>query len=573
MKSSTQSDVFDVLVVGAGPSGLLLACELLDRGVRVRIIDALPEPTRVPRALSIYPRAFDILEDRGLRDEVLGVSGTVRTLSYFSDRNHLASFRLPAEHAPRVLPQYETERLLTEKLESLGGKVERGIRLLALEGVDYSGRIGATSGVTAVLETADGVVERAFAPFVVGADGAGSAVRGQLGIGFQGSTYGLEFALVDAKADGDLSPEEILYYQGAGGTLAVVPQPNGVFRFLSVLPRGSSSAGVEMMQEIVDERGPRGIRITEPVWTTVFRVHARLASEFQLGRVFLIGDAAHVHSPAGGQGMNNGLQDANNLGWKLASVIKGVSPSSLLATYGLERAEATSAACATPTSTPGPGWSAAGPRCGPATPVSGSPSAPAGRPASTPPSWPDAARRTPLSAPPSALGLAPCRASAKLPAGVRPGGLFPREQALAYGVSGPGTDPPAWTLAVSEPAARARRDEITGRHLAACGRGCASSRCPRGGGGLGHRLPPPRLPPPAPGQPHRSPRPRYGPRPAGGRTRHRASTGKPVRRMTLHVGAQLPGQLHPGYSDHLDWRGSPGTPRPWAWIRCGPATG
>ncbi|MGW2023220.1 FAD-dependent monooxygenase [Streptomyces decoyicus] len=454
MKSSTQSDVvFDVLVVGAGPSGLLLACELLDRGVRVRIIDALPEPTQVPRALSIYPRAFDILEDRGLRDEVLGVSGTVRTLSYFSDHNHLASFRLPAEHAPRVLPQYETERILTEKLESLGGKVERGIRLLALEGVDHSGRIETTSGVTAVLETADGTVERAFVPFAVGADGAGSSVRGQLGIGFQGSTYGLEFALVDAKVDGDLSPEEILYYQGAGGTLAVVPQPNGVFRFLSVLPPGSNSAGVEMMQEIVDERGPRGIRITEPVWTTVFRVHARLASEFQLGRVFLIGDAAHVHSPAGGQGMNNGLQDANNLGWKLASVIKGVSPSSLLATYGPERAEATQRTVrdtdlhtrAWMVSGRAKVWARdAGFRLAERTGGAARFYAPvlAGRRQSY----------TPQRAAHSPSGLAPCRALGKLPAGVRPGGLLPRKLALAYGVSGPGADPLAWTIAVSEPA-------------------------------------------------------------------------------------------------------------------------
>lgn len=454
MKNSTPPDAqFDVLVVGAGPSGLLLACELLDRGVRVRIIDALPEPMRVPRALSIYPRAFDILEDRGLADEVLDVSGTIRTLSYFSDRNHLASFRLPAEHAPRVLPQYETERILTEKLELLGGKVERGLRLLALEGVDYSGRIEATSGVTAVLETADGTLERVFAPFVVGADGAGSAVRGQLGIGFEGSTYGLEFALVDAEVDGDLSSEEILYYQGAGGTLAVVPQPNGVFRFMSVLPQGAGAAGVEMMQEIVNERGPRGIRITEPVWTTVFRVHARLASDFQLGRVFLIGDAAHVHSPAGGQGMNNGLQDANNLGWKLASVVKGVSPSSLLATYGLERAEATRRTVRD-TDLHTRAWMVSGAtrvrardagfRLAERTGAAARCYAPvlAGRRQSY----------TPRRATQAPSGPALCRALGKLPGGVRPGGLLPRKLALAYGISGPGTDPLAWTVAVTEPA-------------------------------------------------------------------------------------------------------------------------
>ncbi|QNP74069.1 FAD-dependent monooxygenase [Streptomyces roseirectus] len=447
MKSTERTEkIFDVLVVGAGPSGLLLGCELLSRGVRVRIVDAAPEPTRVPRALSIYPRALDILADQGLRDAVYEVSGTIRTLSYFSERNHLASFHIPEEHAARVLPQYETERILTERLEALGGKVERGVRLLCLENVDFSGRIENTDGVTAVLEGADGIVERAVASYVVGADGAGSAVRGQLGIGFHGSTYGLEFALVDARIDGRLDPEEILYYQGPTGTLAVVPHPGGVFRFLSVLPQGvAKSAGVAMMQEIVDERGPRGIRITEPVWTTVFRVHARLAADFQLGRVFLIGDAAHVHSPAGGQGMNNGLQDAHNLGWKLAAVLRGTSPVSLLDTYGPERSEATRRSVRD-TDLHTKAWMAkgktrvrvrdAGFKLAERTGAVSRLYAPvlAGRRQTYP-----VPRDTQL---PS--GVSPCQARAKLPGGIGVGGLFPREQALAHGVTGP-----HWTLVLT----------------------------------------------------------------------------------------------------------------------------
>ncbi|PWG12500.1 monooxygenase [Streptomyces sp. V2] len=434
---------FDVLVAGAGPSGLLLACELLSRGVRVRIVDAAPEPMHVPRALSIYPRAMDILADQGLRDAVYDVSSTIRTLSYFSDRNHLASFHIPEQHAARVLPQYETERILTERLEALGGKVERGVRLLCLEGVDFSGRIEGTSRITAVLEGPDGIVERATASYVAGADGAGSAVRGQLGIGFQGSTYGLEFALVDAKVEGDLDPEEILYYQDPSGTLAVVPHPGGVYRFLSVLPQGAGSAGVEMMQEIVAERGPRGVRITEPVWTTVFRVHARLATDFQLGRVFLIGDAAHVHSPAGGQGMNNGLQDAHNLGWKLAAVLRGTSPVSLLDTYGPERFEATRRSVRD-TDLHTKAWMAkgrarvlmrdAGFKLAERTGAASRLYAPvlAGRRQTYP-----VARDTQL---PS--GVSPCQARAKLPGGTGVGGLFPREQILAHGMKG-------WTLAVT----------------------------------------------------------------------------------------------------------------------------
>ncbi|MFD6618773.1 FAD-dependent monooxygenase [Streptomyces albidoflavus] len=452
MKSGTHSKpVFDVLVVGAGPAGLLLACELLSRGVRVRIVDRAAKPMHVPRALSIYPRAMDILQDQGLRGAVHDVSSTIRTLSYFSDRSHLASFRVPQEHAARVLPQYETERILTERLETLGGKVERGVRLLCLENVDYTGALDSAPAVTAVMEGPDGIIERATAPFVVGADGAGSAVRGQLGIGFQGSTYGLEFALVDARIDGSLDPEEILYYQGAAGTLAVVPQPDGVFRFLSVLPQGSRTAGVDMMQDIVDERGPRGVRIAEPVWTTVFRVHARLASDFQLGRVFLIGDAAHVHSPAGGQGMNNGLQDAHNLGWKLASVIQGSSPSSLLSTYGPERMEATRLSVRD-TDLQTKAWMVkgrakvwardAGFRLADRTGAVGRFYAPvlAGR----------RQRYLPERASQQPSGWSLCQQLAKLPGGVGVGSLFPREHALAHGLAGVAGDRMTWTLAVTD---------------------------------------------------------------------------------------------------------------------------
>ncbi|MGW6445742.1 FAD-dependent monooxygenase [Lentzea sp. NPDC055074] len=438
---------YDVLVVGAGPSGLLLACELLSRGTRVRIIDRALEPMDVPKALSIYPRALDVLEDQGLREAVLEVSGTIRTLSYFSEREHLASFRVPAEHAARTLPQYETERILVERLEALGGKVERGVRLLCLEGVDFSGVIDATDGVTAVLEGQDGVIERTFAPFVVGADGAGSAVRGQLGIGFTGSTYGLEFALVDARVQGDLDPEQILYYQGQAGTLAVVPQPGGVFRFLSVLPRGSQSAGVDLMQSIVDERGPRGVRIGEPVWTSVFRVHARMAADFQLGRVFLIGDAAHVHSPAGGQGMNNGMQDAHNLGWKLASVLRGLSPSSLLATYSAERVAATRRSVRD-TDLQTKAWMTkgrartrvrdAGFRLGDRTGAVARFYAPvlAGRRQFYAPQ-----RETQL---PS--GWSRCQVVRRLPGVPGVGGLVPREAALRHGIVRAATEPLTWTV-------------------------------------------------------------------------------------------------------------------------------
>jgi len=287
---------------------------------------------------------------------------------------------------------------------------------------------------------------------VVGADGAGSAVRGQLGIGFQGSTYEMAFALIDARIEGRLPPDECLFYQAPSGALVVVPMPGGVYRFLSVMPQGRREVSLEMMQEILDERGPRGVRLTEAVWQAVFRVHARHASDFSVGRVFLAGDAAHVHSPAGGQGMNNGLQDAQNLGWKLAAVIQGRSPASLLAGYGTERSEATRQ-IVRDTDLQTRAWVANSrakvlardtafkllDRTGVVsrfyTPVM------AGRRLAYPPVR-DTQRPS---------GLSGCRLTGRIPGGLKDGAVFPRRQALAYGISGPDVDPQAWTLVLTPP--------------------------------------------------------------------------------------------------------------------------
>lgn len=328
----------DVLVVGGGPTGLLTACELLRRGVGVRVVDRAPAPVAYSKALLLWPRTVDVLTELGLADEVARRSIHIDAFRYYSDGHELVDVRFPAELASRALPQRSTEDMLRAKLAELGGRVEHGVRVLALDGVDHSGDPARSTAITAILEHGDGRIERVPAPWVVGADGAGSAVRAQLGISFAGATYPNHFVLGDARVDGDLADDEAHYFQSRNGVLVVVALPHGLFRFFASVP-AAPEGGVDLplVQRLVDERGPGGLRLYDPEWTSAFRVHRRQAERFQLGRAFLVGDAAHVHSPAGGQGLNTGLQDAHNLAWKLADVVHGRAGHDLLDSYSAER--------------------------------------------------------------------------------------------------------------------------------------------------------------------------------------------------------------------------------------------
>ncbi|MFC5723604.1 FAD-dependent oxidoreductase [Streptomyces gamaensis] len=447
---ATDPDGPEVLVVGAGPTGLLAACELLRRGVRVRVVDQSDAPAAEPRALSLWPRAVDILTDLGVGDELRAASVPVNGYSYFSAGRPVARFAFPADCAARNLPQYVTERLLTGRLHAFGGKIERGVRLFAAR--EESG------AVTARLDHGDGVVETVRTPWLLGADGAGSTVRHLIGSRFEGATYPMAFALLDTRVEGPLPPDEIRYYQAPDGTLIVVPLPDGVFRVLCVAPGDGRGIDVTGMQRLLETRGPRGVRITEPQWQTVFKVHARRATTLRRGRILLLGDAAHVHSPAGGQGMNNGLQDAHNLAWKLAAVLHGTSPAGLLDGYGRERAEAT-ARIVRDTDLQTRAWMAGHParvavrdaafrlleRTGAVTrwyaPVM------AGR----------RLAHAPVRATQSPSGPAGCRLRGRLPGGLPPGAVLPRPLALSYGIAGPQADPDSWVLALLAPEAGRER--------------------------------------------------------------------------------------------------------------------
>ncbi|MDQ7910609.1 FAD-dependent monooxygenase [Phytohabitans sp. ZYX-F-186] len=336
----------DVLVVGAGPTGLALAAHLAAFDVSVMIVDRAADRAHESRALAIQPRTLEVLA--GLRDGAgpgpdrsvsqrlvsagnrmarlqVHAGGRVTTVPMFD----LAMFDTAYPYL-LVLSQAQTERILAEHLAAVGVEVRRQVTLTDLT--------QAPDGVECALRGPDGRVETAHARYVVGCDGAQSTVRRHAGIEFAGSTYPQVFALADLEADG-LERGTAHAYLSAGGPLFFFPlERPATWRLLVMLPRSTSDTpGLDALQALTDGYTGGTVRLRDPVWMTTFRLHLRAATAYRSGRLFLAGDAAHIHSPAGAQGMNTGIQDATNLAWKLAAVLRG-GPAELLDTYEAERA-------------------------------------------------------------------------------------------------------------------------------------------------------------------------------------------------------------------------------------------
>jgi 2-polyprenyl-6-methoxyphenol hydroxylase-like FAD-dependent oxidoreductase len=325
-----------VLVVGAGPVGLVLASELLSQGVPVRIIDGTPPGSSLhSRAIVVWPRSLELLSRIGAAEPLAEAGNRLDAVSYYSQKRHLGSVemsRLTDTPFPfgLVIPQDRTEDVIRERLVKLGGQVEQGTVI----GLANSGR---RPLVTA--QWPDGRTEEIEADWVVGADGAHSAVRTLAGIEFLGSGEDVLFAIGDGPIDGDLHNNELLYCYTRGGALGFAPFGNGQFRLAVSVPDWTERHAPprELFQRVMDERAPRPGLIGPLKWTTIFRARRRVAETLRDGRVFLAGDAGHLFSAAGAQGMNTGIQDAVNLGWKLAGVIRGVFEPGILDTYDSER--------------------------------------------------------------------------------------------------------------------------------------------------------------------------------------------------------------------------------------------
>lgn len=328
-----------VVVVGAGPAGALLGIELARQGADVRIIEKLPAPPAESRAGGVQSRTLELFARLGLANELLGVGNRMRAFNYYSGTKRILRVdfgQLPGPF-PFMLqvPQYETQRVLDAELERLGVPVERGTALVDLR----------QDGEGATLTTqAAGCTSEVAADFVVGCDGAHSTVRHAIGIPFEGEAYSWDWLGADLEVDWAYPDNEAHIFLSPSGVLACLPFV-GRWRILTARP---GSVGVEHpvppsleeVRALMAERGPSAMSVDNPSWLGVFRASRRSAPRFRVGRVFLAGDAVHIHNPAAGQGMNTGLGDAANLGWKLGLVATGRAPATLLDTYETERAPA-----------------------------------------------------------------------------------------------------------------------------------------------------------------------------------------------------------------------------------------
>lgn len=326
-----------VLIIGAGPTGLTLALWLKRLGVDIRVIDKGSGPGDTSRALAVQSRTLEFHRQIGIVQDVLSAGVKIKELVMRRPKGIAAQIALGAfgEGVTRysfafALPQDIHERVMLGHLQEAGVTVERHTELVDFED---DGK-----GITAKLRK-DNVTSFARVDYLVGADGAHSAVRHAMKLGFPGGTYDQSFYVADVQGHGNITPEGIDIVLGDYGFALIMPvRQSGSVRLIGVVPKrfeAEPKLTFEMIREDVERES--GVKVETLNWFSSYRVHHRVADRFRLGRAFIAGDAGHIHSPAGGQGMNTGMGDAVNLAWKLAAVLQGRAKPELLDSYEPER--------------------------------------------------------------------------------------------------------------------------------------------------------------------------------------------------------------------------------------------
>ena len=320
-----------VLIVGAGPVGLTLATALAANGVPAVLVDKQAEGANTSRACVVHSRTLEVLRELKVSEQLVS-HGLIVPRFTVRDRDRVLLTidfdQLPTDYPyTLMIPQDITERLLLERLTAAGGRVYRPYEVTSLaEDGD---------GVTATFADGDSIRAR----YAVGADGMHSAVRQYTGIGFTGDTYPESFVLADVHMDWQFPETEVMLYYSPAGLVVVSALPGGRHRIVATVDEAPEQPSAEFVQALLDTRGPalRPARVRDVVWSSRFRVHHRLADHYRAGRLFLAGDAAHVHSPAGGQGMNTGIQDAVALAARLTAVLRDGAADAVLDQYEAER--------------------------------------------------------------------------------------------------------------------------------------------------------------------------------------------------------------------------------------------
>jgi 2-polyprenyl-6-methoxyphenol hydroxylase-like FAD-dependent oxidoreductase len=330
-----------VLIVGAGPVGLTMAAELARYGVALRIIDRAAARTDKSKALVLWPRSLELMDRLGGTGAFIAAGMRATGATIRAENGVIGHVGFAAEGTAYpfalMIPQSETERLLEEHLAAQGIQVERQVELLRFTPDAH--------GVEATLRHPDGREETLRTPWLLGCDGAHSAVRRGLGMAFEGETLPSEWVLADVHlANVTTPPDELAIHWHADGALVLFPITPGRWRVIADIGETDDATArheptLAEVQALIDRRAPGGIVASDPVWLSGFRINERKVRDYSAGHVFLAGDAAHIHSPAGGQGMNTGMQDAFNLAWKLALVATGKAAApALLPSYSITAA-------------------------------------------------------------------------------------------------------------------------------------------------------------------------------------------------------------------------------------------
>jgi len=329
----------DVLIIGAGPTGLILALWLTKLGVKVRIVDKTAEPGTTSRALGVQARTLELYRQLDLTDAVLDHGHKVPAVNLWvkgEPATRLSFERIGSDLTPysflHIFPQDQHERLLIERLQALGVFVERRTELVSF--TEEGGR------VIARLRGPESREETCETSYIAGCDGAHSTVRGTIGTGFPGGTYRQVFYVADVEAAGPPVNGELHVDLDEADFLAVFPLAGkGRARLIGTVRDERADHADTLKFEDVSDRAIKHLKVDvrKVNWFSTYHVHHRVAEHFRKGRAFLVGDAAHIHSPAGGQGMNTGIGDAINLAWKLAMVLRGHASDKLLDSYEAER--------------------------------------------------------------------------------------------------------------------------------------------------------------------------------------------------------------------------------------------